>query len=113
MIATRNAVGVSYYCNRKFGIMFSLVSLSPFATAWVSGTATGLGLFAVVGAQRAFILRQGLMRAHLFSILLICALIDAIFILASVWGLQALAGWFHLLTEIGWASCREMVCKSV
>src|SRR3546814_16165427 len=38
------------------------------------------------------------MRAHLFIILLICALIDAIFIFASVWGLQALAGWFPWLT---------------
>lgn len=69
--------------------MFSLVSHSSLFSAWASGIATGMGLFAVVGAQSAFILRQGLMRAHLTSVLLICALIDAVFILASVWGLQA------------------------
>lgn len=79
--------------------MFSFVSL-PSLAAWASGTATGLGLFAVVGAQSAFILRQGLMRAHLLSILLICALIDAIFIFASVWGLQTAAGWFPWLTNV-------------
>ncbi|MDM9558855.1 LysE/ArgO family amino acid transporter [Bordetella petrii] len=79
--------------------MFSLASLPAFFTAWASGTATGLGLFAVVGAQSAFILRQGLMRAHLLSILAVCAAIDAVFIFASVWGLQAVAAWFPWLTE--------------
>ncbi|HWK72336.1 MAG TPA: LysE family transporter [Burkholderiaceae bacterium] len=78
--------------------MFSFASL-PSLAAWASGTATGLGLFAVVGAQSAFILRQGLMRAHLLSILLTCALIDAVFIFASVWGLQTVAGWFPWLTD--------------
>jgi L-lysine exporter family protein LysE/ArgO len=79
--------------------MFSFVSL-PSLAAWASGIATGLGLFAVVGAQSAFILRQGLMRAHLLSILSTCALIDAVFIFASVWGLQAVAGRFPWLTSI-------------
>lgn len=78
--------------------MFSTLSSPLFFTAWASGTATGLGLFAVVGAQSAFILRQGLMRAHLLSVVAICALIDAIFIFASVSGLQALTAWFPWLT---------------
>lgn len=72
---------------------------SPLLTAWASGTATGLGLFAVVGAQSAFILRQGLMRAHLFSILAVCALLDGICIFASVWGLQTMVRWFPWLTH--------------
>lgn len=76
--------------------MFSLVLQPSFFSAWASGIATGLGLFAVVGAQSAFILRQGLMRAHLVSILTVCAIIDAIFIFASVWGLQALT------TQVPW-----------
>lgn len=71
--------------------MFTLVLQPSFFSAWASGIATGLGLFAVVGAQSAFILRQGLLRTHLISILLVCASIDAIFIFASVWGLQAVA----------------------
>ena len=79
--------------------MYTLASLPALFTAWASGTATGLGLFAVVGAQSAFILRQGLMRAHLLSILALCAAIDAVFIFASVWGLQAVASWFPWLTR--------------
>ena len=51
-----------------------------------------------MGAQSAFILRQGLMRAHLASVVAICALIDAVFIFASVSGLQALTTWFPWLT---------------
>ena len=78
--------------------MFATLSSPLFLTAWASGTATGLGLFAVVGAQSAFILRQGLMRAHLLSVVAICALIDAVFIFASVSGLQALTSWFPWLT---------------
>ncbi|MFC3339409.1 LysE/ArgO family amino acid transporter [Paracandidimonas soli] len=70
--------------------MFPLILSPSMASAWASGIATGLGLFAVVGAQSAFILRQGLMRSHLFSILAVCALIDAIFIFGSVLGLQAI-----------------------
>lgn len=80
--------------------MFSLVSHpSLLFTAWASGIATGMGLFAVVGAQSAFIVRQGLMRAHLLSVLLVCALIDSVFIFASVWGLQALAARLPGLTS--------------
>ncbi len=71
--------------------MFSLAAQPSLFSAWASGIATGLGLFAVVGAQSAFILRQGVMRAHLLSILVVCALIDTVFIFASVWGLQAVA----------------------
>jgi len=79
-------------------MLFSL-PLPALFSAWLSGTATGLGLFAVVGAQSAYILRQGLMRAHLLSILAVCALIDALFIFGSVTGLQALTRWFPGLTH--------------
>ncbi|CAM4324454.1 LysE/ArgO family amino acid transporter [Bordetella muralis] len=79
--------------------MFTFASSPALFTAWASGTATGLGLFAVVGAQSAFILRQGLMRAHLLSILAICALLDGICIFASVWGLQTAVNWFPWLTH--------------
>lgn len=79
--------------------MLSFFSLPSLFTAWASGTAIGLGLFSVVGAQSAFILRQGLMRTHLLSVLVLCALIDAIFIFASVWGLNTVAEWFPWLTE--------------
>lgn len=79
--------------------MFTSILSSPTFNAWASGTLTGLGLFAVVGAQSAFILRQGLMRAHILSVLVICAVVDATFIFASVLGLQALTAWAPWLTQ--------------
>lgn len=75
-------------------------TLSPAALAWASGTVTGLGLFAVVGAQSAFILRHGIMRAHLISILAVCALVDAVVIFASVFGLQWLVARVPALASV-------------
>ena len=60
------------------------------AAAWFSGAATGIGLFAVVGAQSAFILRQGILRQHVIPVIATCAAIDATFIFASVNGLKTL-----------------------
>jgi L-lysine exporter family protein LysE/ArgO len=66
----------------------SLTASSSFG-AWTAGAVTGLGLFAVVGAQSAFVLKQGLLRKHIWSVLITCGLVDATVIIASVLGLQA------------------------
>lgn len=60
--------------------------LAPF----LSGFGLGISLIAAIGAQNAFILRQGLMRAHVFVLCLICALADALLIVAGVAGLGSL-----------------------
>ncbi|MGY6708877.1 MAG: LysE/ArgO family amino acid transporter [Rhizobiaceae bacterium] len=60
--------------------------LAPF----LSGFGLGISLIAAIGAQNAFILRQGLMRAHVFVLCMICALADALLILAGVAGLGSL-----------------------
>jgi len=70
--------------------MFSVISASTGLGAWFSGAATGIGLFAVVGAQSAFILRQGILRKHIVPVVATCAAIDAFFIFASVAGLRTL-----------------------
>jgi len=57
---------------------------------FLSGFGLGLSLIAAIGAQNAFILRQGLMRAHVFVLCLICALADAVLIVAGVAGLGSL-----------------------
>lgn len=59
----------------------------PFAT----GFATGFSLILAIGAQNAFVLRQGLLRAHVLPLCLLCALSDAILIAAGVAGFGALA----------------------
>ena len=58
--------------------------------AFLSGFGLGISLIAAIGAQNAFILRQGLMRAHVFVLCLICALADAALIAAGVAGLGTL-----------------------
>ena len=55
-----------------------------------SGFATAFALILAIGAQNAFVLRQGLMQAHVFWLCLLCALSDAILIAAGVIGFGAL-----------------------
>ncbi|WP_195909398.1 LysE/ArgO family amino acid transporter [Rhizobium tubonense] len=56
-------------------------------SAAVSGFFLGASLIIAIGAQNAFILRQGLLRSHVFIVCLICALSDAVLIAAGVAGL--------------------------
>lgn len=65
-------------------------------TAAATGFATGLSLILVIGAQNAFVLRQGLRGSHVFWICLICGLSDAVLIAIGVAGadtIGALAPW--------------------
>jgi L-lysine exporter family protein LysE/ArgO len=64
--------------------------LSASFYAAVSGFLLGASLIIAIGAQNAFILRQGLLRQHVFVLCLVCALSDAALILAGVGGLGAL-----------------------
>ena len=59
--------------------------------AALTGFATGFSLILAIGAQNAFVLRQGLLRAHVLPLCLLCALSDAILIAAGVSGFGALA----------------------
>lgn len=51
--------------------------------ATLTGFFTGLSLILAIGAQNAFVLRQGIKRAHVLPIVLTCALSDAILITAG------------------------------
>ena len=55
-----------------------------------TGFVTAFTLILAIGAQNAFVLRQWLMRAHVFWLCLLCALSDAILIAAGVFGFGAL-----------------------
>lgn len=55
-----------------------------------SGFLLGASLIMAIGAQNAFILRQGLIRSHVFVLCLICAASDALLIAAGVAGLGTL-----------------------
>ncbi|SDY69462.1 L-lysine exporter family protein LysE/ArgO [Collimonas sp. OK242] len=55
--------------------------------AAISGFSLGLSLILAIGAQNAFVLKQGLKREHVFLVCLTCAASDAILILFGVMGL--------------------------
>ncbi|MHA6669205.1 LysE/ArgO family amino acid transporter [Homoserinimonas sp. A447] len=53
----------------------------------LSGFGLGLSLIVAIGAQNAYVLRQGARREHLLAVLLVCILSDVTLILAGVVGL--------------------------
>ncbi len=61
------------------------------AAAALAGFALGLSLILAIGAQNAFVLRQGLRGAHVFPVCMACALSDAALIAIGVAGFAAVA----------------------
>ena len=64
--------------------------MSSIFAAVIAGFFLGASLIIAIGAQNAFILRQGLLGRHVFVLCLICALSDALLIAAGVAGLGTL-----------------------
>lgn len=56
----------------------------------IEGFLIGAGLIIAIGAQNAFVLRQGLLRSHVFIIALICSVSDALLFLLGVAGVGIL-----------------------
>ena len=56
-------------------------------SSFVPGLLVGLSLIVAIGAQNAFVLRQGLRREHVGTVVAICALSDLVLILAGVAGI--------------------------
>ncbi|MFK4295677.1 L-lysine exporter family protein LysE/ArgO [Arthrobacter sp. GAS37] len=54
------------------------------------GLGTGLALIVAIGAQNAFVLRQGIRGEHIGAIVAVCAISDAVLIAAGVLGTGAL-----------------------
>lgn len=66
----------------------------------LTGFATGFSLILAIGAQNAFVLRQGLARAHVFWLCLLCATSDALLITAGVLGFGAIVTLYPMLPQI-------------
>lgn len=64
--------------------------------AATAGFLLGLSLIVAIGAQNAFILRQGLRREHVLPLVLTCAISDAILIALGV------AGFATVLSQLEW-----------
>lgn len=82
--------------------------------ALVAGLGTGLSLIVAIGAQNAFVLRQGLRREHVPAIVAVCALSDLLLITAGVAGLGALVDVRPgVLTVVAWAGAAFLVAYGV
>ncbi len=68
--------------------------------AFIAGFSLSLSLILAIGAQNAFVLKQGIKKEHVFIICLICALSDAILIFAGVMGFGYLVAQFPSLQTI-------------
>jgi L-lysine exporter family protein LysE/ArgO len=55
--------------------------------AFSSGVLSGFALIIAIGAQNAFVIRQGLQRQHVLTVVLFCAISDALLIAAGTAGL--------------------------
>ena len=79
--------------------------------ASLDGLLTGLSLIVAIGAQNAFLLRQGLRRVSVGAIVVVCVLSDFVLIVAGVSGIGAVvhhAGWALLLVR--WIGVAFLAC---
>ncbi|MFE7936739.1 LysE/ArgO family amino acid transporter [Streptomyces griseoincarnatus] len=83
---------------------------SAFAPAF-AGFGTGLSLIVAIGAQNAFVLRQGIRRDALLAVVGICALSDAVLIALGVGGVGAVVvAWPAALTVVAWIGGVFLLC---
>lgn len=78
--------------------------------ASLAGLLTGLTLIVAIGAQNAYVLRQGLVRHYVGPVVLVCALSDLVLILAGVTGIGTIverASW--VLTLVRWLGVAFLV----
>ena len=73
--------------------------------AALSGFGLGLSLIVAIGAQNAFVLKQGIRNQHVFWVCICCALSDAVLIVVGVGGfaLVTLYPWIDPATRYGGA----------
>ncbi|AYL40088.1 LysE/ArgO family amino acid transporter [Streptomyces fungicidicus] len=80
-------------------------------TTAAAGFGTGLSLIVAIGAQNAFVLRQGVRRDAVLAVVGICALSDAALIALGVAGVGAVVvAWPGALTAVGWIGGAFLLC---
>ncbi len=84
MMPLRCVTGSGKGVHQAFGVWGTSLEFLP-------GFLLGLSLIVAIGAQNAFVLRQGLLGAHVFPVCLACALSDAMLICVGVFGLSAIS----------------------
>jgi L-lysine exporter family protein LysE/ArgO len=77
---------------------------------YLAGFGASLGLIVVIGAQNAFVLRQGIRREWVLPVVVLCALSDAALIFAGVAGIgAAVRGAPVVLQVIRWVGAAFLV----
>jgi L-lysine exporter family protein LysE/ArgO len=90
------------------------VLTAPAFAALASGLVLGLGLIVAIGAQNAYVLRQGVRREHVGAIVTICAASDAVLIAAGIGGLGAVVRSMPTaVTVIAWIGAVFLVTYGV
>lgn len=75
-------------------------------SVYFTGFTMGLSLIVAIGAQNAFVLRQGVRNEHVFAICLACALSDALLIVVGITSFRQIAAvlpWLDALMRYGGA----------
>ena len=79
-------------------------------TSVLAGFAASAVLIIAIGAQNAFVLRQGLRREHVVAVVLTCALSDLLLILAGIGGLGAvITARPGLVTVVRWIGAAFLI----
>ncbi|MGW7257525.1 LysE/ArgO family amino acid transporter [Streptomyces sp. NPDC054834] len=85
--------------------------MSNALTAAAAGFGTGLSLIVAIGAQNAFVLRQGIRRDAVLAVVGICALSDAVLIAFGVGGVgAAVVAWPGALKAVGVIGGAFLLC---
>jgi arginine exporter protein ArgO len=74
----------------QFPADFTGLTVKTMWSIWSAGLMTGLALILAIGAQNAFVLRQGIRREHVGVVVVLCIASDAILILGGTFGIGAL-----------------------
>ncbi len=83
-------------------------------TAAAAGFGTGLSLIVAIGAQNAFVLRQGIRREAVLPVVAICAASDAVLIACGAGGLGVLVtAWPTALTAVRAVGAVFLLCYAV
>jgi L-lysine exporter family protein LysE/ArgO len=88
--------------------------MSPSSTAllaMMAGFGLGLSLIVAIGAQNAFVLRQGIRAKHALLIVAICAISDLVLILLGISGVGVVVQNVPVaLVVIRWVGAAFLVC---
>jgi len=76
----------------------SQVTTAPLVV--LSGFATTMALIAAIGAQNAFVLRQGIRGEHVLAVVALCTVSDLVLVVAGIAGFGALVSTHPALTSV-------------